>query len=102
MEQAIKTTTIWPCTRCGRVWMFQPRVERPTCLKCDYEATHSLSAKEAQAQGVNVALAMHKHTDQLRRNRLARAVAFVGAMVKAMIEDWGSRLERWAREGARG
>jgi hypothetical protein len=80
------------------VWRFQPRAERPTCLKCDYDWTHTLSPTEAKASGVDVAAAMKDHTEQLKRSWLRRHVMFVGAMVRAMVDEWGKRLEKLAKE----
>lgn len=93
------------CPQCGDAWLIFPNGHsKPRCLRCDLDhgETLTLSPAEAQVKGVNVALAMHRHTDELRRSWLRRNMAFVGAMVRAAIADWGCRLERWAREGARG
>jgi hypothetical protein len=42
---------------------------------------------------------MAEHTDELRRSWLRRRVAMAWAMVTAIIDDWGVRLEKWAKEG---
>ena len=98
----IVTTTIWPCPTCHTVWRFQPRVEQPTCLRCDYDWTHTLSTAEATAQGIDVAAALADHTTrQMHNSRLARVlwpVMLVAVVVKTVIDDWGQRLEGLAKE----
>jgi len=101
MVTAIKMR-ISKCRTCGDVWLTFPAIGYSGCLSCGQEHRDTLSAAEAQVKGVDVAAAMHKHTDELRRSWLRRNVALVGTMVRAAIDHWASRLERWAREGARG
>lgn len=90
------------CRTCGDVWLTMPALGYSGCLSCGTKNRDTLSPAQAKSRGIDVAAVMAQHTDELRRNRLARTVAFVGAMVRATIDDWASRLERWAREGARG
>ena len=90
------------CRDCGDVWLTFPAIGYSGCLSCGQEHRDTLSAAEAQVKGVDVAAALAEHTDQLRRNRLARTVGLVGAVVRAIVDDWAAKLERWAREGARG
>lgn len=90
------------CRTCGDVWLTMPALGYSGCLSCGQVRRDTLSVWGARAQGVDVAQAMAEHTDELRRSWLRRRVAMAWAMVTAIIDDWGCKLERWAREGARG